>query len=125
MNPNVQSANDAARPCGRMPKEWQRAQRTVQMYAVYQRSASDEVLAGEEPLLYVDGATRDRWVADGSARSVRRGKALRLMINLPPRVQRSLSMGPGVIEGNAAGKRFAAALTAAWRPSFVVSAGVA
>ena len=83
----------------------------VQMYPVYAR----EDVLGQTPLTFVTRAVRDQWVDEGSAVSMARGKAIRLTLNLVPRVASSLTMGPGIVEGAAMGKPFARALAEAWR----------
>lgn len=87
------------------------------MFAVYARQdvSDGKVRAGAQPVTHVDPATRAVWEEQGAVMSTNRGRDLYLLVNLPPRVQRSQAMGPGVIEGNAGNKYLAQELTEAWR----------
>lgn len=103
-NHNAHRANDDVR-------------REVRMYAIYARSTEEDV-AGETPLTFVNKATRDVWFEQGSIRRVDRGRAYRLMLNELPKVQQSIAMGAGVVEGAAKGKDFAQVCALAWRPGW-------
>lgn len=88
--------------------------REVKMYAVYARSPKEDV-KGEVPLAFVNRATLDIWIEQGSVRHVDRGRAYRMLLNEMPKTQQSISMGPGVVEGAAKGKDFAQVCALAWR----------
>lgn len=89
------------------------------MYPVYARKdvneRGDKITAGAKPVTYLDAGQKALWEEQGAVLSLNRGRDLYLLVNLPPRVQRSQAMGPGVIEGNAANKYLAQELTEAWR----------
>jgi hypothetical protein len=82
------------------------------MYPVYRFQS----VLGAEPIYHIDGETREAWLAAGACESISRGKAVRLLLNLPPKPQQSICMGPSVIEGNADKKPYAMACAEAWRP---------
>lgn len=86
----------------------------VYKYPVYRRA----VVLGEQPLMEIDKATRDIWLEQGAVIQINGGKAVRLLLNLPPRPQQSVKMGPSIVEGNAEGKEYAQACVAAWRPRY-------
>lgn len=92
--------------------------REVRMYPVYANKPlnSDSVL-GERPLCQIDWATRERWMADGAIVSVCRGKAVRLLVNLPPTPQRSNSMGPDVLNCIIDKLPYALHCQTAWQPA--------
>lgn len=71
---------------------------------------------GEQPLYFIDAATRDVWMAQGALVSITRGKAVRLLRNAPPRPQLSVTMGPIVVMGLVRG---ASELAEAWSRSYV------
>ncbi len=94
------------------------AGQVVQTYPVYARA---DVL-GQTPLWYITQGERDKWLADGACISMSNGKAVRLLLNLPPRTQPSASMGPSITEGCMAHKLYAEACAEAWRPGWSATA---
>lgn len=85
----------------------------VQTYPVYAR----EDVHGQTPLWFITKEERDKWLADGACTPMSRGKAVRLLLNLPPKTQPSASMGPSMLEGCADGKLYALVCAEAWRPT--------
>ena len=85
----------------------------VQTYPVYAR----EDIQGQTPLLFITREERERWLADGACVPMSRGKAVRLLLNLPPKTQPSACMGPSIAEGCWAGMPYALACAEAWRPT--------
>lgn len=69
---------------------------------------------GESPLYFINAQTREEWLEQGAVVSMSRGKAVRLLLNLPPKVQQSVAMTPGVVEGAASGKPYAVECAKAW-----------
>lgn len=86
----------------------------VQTFPVYARN---DVL-GQTPLWFITREERDKWLADGACTSMSRGKAVRLLLNLPPKTQPSASMGPSITEGCMDSKLYAMACAEAWRPGW-------
>lgn len=92
--------------------------KTVQVFfPVYARKVDrwNEVL-GETPLYQIDAATKQIWMDQGAIVSIGGGTAVRLLLNLPPKPQVSMTM-TGVADGVVAGKPFALAVLAAYTPA--------
>jgi hypothetical protein len=96
-------------------------ERTVWMFPVYAR---DRVV-GEQPIYFIDQPTRDVWIEQGAVTTItaylgsnrKRTAALRLLLNLPPKPQMSMTMGPAVVMAIMEGYReVAEAWSAGYRP---------
>lgn len=84
--------------------------RVVQMYPVYPRG----VVLGEHPICMVTGEERKRMLEDGSARVIKHGSAIRLLLNLEQFRGVSAQMGPHVTVRAALGSRFHKAIAQAY-----------
>ena len=110
--PKIQGHNARRRANARLRQRGEAL--LVQTYPVYAR---DDV-HGQAPLWYVTKEVRDQWLADGACTPMSRGRAVRLLLNLPPKPQPSASMGPSITEGCMDHKLYAQACADAWLPGW-------
>lgn len=66
------------------------------MYPVYSKGP----IHGSRPLFFVNADERREYLLNGSAKSVNRGTAIQLLVNLEQFRGISAQMGPSVIMGN-------------------------